>query len=137
MVSELAAKYAKTRAIRRQLPITGSAHKATVVGDRREAARRILAARDVPPEYRRAAVLDCAHHLQLPEAHVAAIGVAPSGAMVAEDIRNFQGRTTHSRWPLRQRWFTKWCEQRRELVERTHDVADDIGRDVRIARGRV
>jgi hypothetical protein len=44
----------------------------------------------MPSERRRAAALDGPHHLQLPEAHVAAIGLAPSGTVVAEDIRDLQ-----------------------------------------------
>ena len=37
-------------------------------------------------ERRRAAALDGPHHLQLVEAHVAAVGLTPSGTVVAEDI---------------------------------------------------
>ena len=61
------------------------------------AARRVLAARDMPAERRRAAALDCAHHLQLVEAHVAAVGLAPSGTVVAEDVRDLQNRPNHDR----------------------------------------
>jgi hypothetical protein len=53
MESGLAATCSKTRSARRQLPITGSAHKAAVVGDRGVGA--VLAARDVSAEGRRAA----------------------------------------------------------------------------------
>ena len=63
---------------------------ATIVGDRGEAAQRVLAARNVPAEDRRAAVLDGAHHLQLRHADVPTVGVTPSGAVVAEDIRDLQ-----------------------------------------------
>jgi hypothetical protein len=52
------------------------------------AARRILALRDMAAERRGAAALDCAHHLQLVEAHMAAVGLAPSGAVAAEDVRD-------------------------------------------------
>ena len=41
----------------RQLPINGFAHKTGVVGDLGMAARRVLAARDMPAERRRAATL--------------------------------------------------------------------------------
>jgi hypothetical protein len=44
----------------------------------------------VPAERRRAAALDGAHHLELGEAHVAAVGRTPGGTMVAEDIRTTQ-----------------------------------------------
>jgi hypothetical protein len=39
-------------------------------------------------ERRRAAALDCAHHLQLVETDVSAVGFTPSGTVVAEDIRD-------------------------------------------------
>ena len=61
------------------------------------AARRVLAARDVAAERHRAAALDCAHHLQLVEAHMAAVGFAPSGAVVAEDVRDLQNGSNHRR----------------------------------------
>jgi hypothetical protein len=38
----------------------------------------------------RAATLDCTHDLHLLEADVAAVGFAPSGTVVAEDIRDLQ-----------------------------------------------
>jgi hypothetical protein len=44
----------------------------------------------VAAESRRAAALDGAHHLQLAEADVTAVGLTPRGAVVAEDIRNLQ-----------------------------------------------
>ena len=66
---------------------------ATVVGNRGEAAPLVLTARNVPAERRRAAVLDRAHHLQLSEAHMAAVGLTPSGTMVTEQVRDLQGRT--------------------------------------------
>ena len=55
----------------------------------------VLAARDVPAERRRAAALDGAHHLELGEAHVTAVGVTPSGPVVAEDVRDLQSWTGH------------------------------------------
>jgi hypothetical protein len=61
------------------------------------AARRILAARDVPAERRRAAALDRTHDLQLIEAHMAAVGLAPSGTVVAEDIGDLQSWSSHNR----------------------------------------
>ena len=61
------------------------------------AARRVLAARDMPAERRRAAALDRAHHLQLIEAHMAAVGLAPSATMVAEDVRDLQSWSSHDR----------------------------------------
>ena len=69
---------------------------AGIVRDQRMAARRILAARDMAAERRRAAALDRTHHLQLIEAHMAAVGLAPSGAVVAEDVRDLQSWLNHS-----------------------------------------
>src|SRR5262245_26211671 len=57
---------------------------AAVVRNNRVGAALVLAARNMPAERRRAAALDCTHDLQLLEADMAAIGFAPSGAMVAE-----------------------------------------------------
>jgi hypothetical protein len=57
----------------------------------------VLAARDVPAERRRAAALDCRHHLHLVEADMAAVGVTPSWTVVAEDIRDLQSWTHHDR----------------------------------------
>ena len=86
MESESATIHRKMRAPPRQLPITGFAHKAAVVGDGRVGTGVVLAAHDVPAEGRRATALDRAHHLELAEAHVTAVGVTPSGPVVAEDI---------------------------------------------------
>jgi len=74
----------------RRLPITYFAHKTTVVGDDGVSARVVLATCNVATERRRAAALDCRHHLQLVEAHVPAVGLTPSRAMVAENVRDLQ-----------------------------------------------
>jgi len=55
----------------------------------------VLAARNIAAKRRRAAGLDRAHHLQLCVADVAAVGVAPSRAEVAEDVRDFQSGPLH------------------------------------------
>ena len=55
----------------------------------------VLAARNIAAKRRCAAGLDRAHHLQLCVAHVAAIGITPSGAEVAEDVRDFQSGPLH------------------------------------------
>ena len=77
----------------RQLPITGSAHKTTVVCDGDVCT--ILTARDMPTESRGAAALDRAHHLQLAEAQVADVGATPGGSVVAEDVRDLESGTSH------------------------------------------
>src|SRR5271155_4307793 len=87
----------------RQLPITGSAHKATVVGNDRM--RTVLAARHMAAERRCAAALDGTHDLHLVEADVPGIGASPRRSMVAEYIRDLQARTGHGLGLLaRQRW---------------------------------
>jgi hypothetical protein len=62
--------------------------------------RAVLAAGNVPAEGCRATALDGAHHLQLGKAHMAAIGLTPSGPVVAEDIRDLQSRPNHKRGPI-------------------------------------
>ena len=79
------------RSSRRQLPITGFAHKAGVVSNGRVPASGVLATRNVSTEGRRAAALDRAHHLQLQMTEMAPVGVPPSRTVVAEDIRDLQG----------------------------------------------
>jgi hypothetical protein len=66
---------------------------ATVVGDDRVGAA--LEARHMTAERRCAAVLDGRHHLHLVEADVTDVGAPPRRSVVAEDIRNLQGRTGH------------------------------------------
>ena len=62
----------------------------TAVGDDGVTAFRVVAARNKAAERRRAAALDRAHDLQLLETDMAAVGVTPSGTVVAEDIRDLQ-----------------------------------------------
>jgi hypothetical protein len=59
------------------------------------AVRALLAARDMAAERSRTAVLDRRHHLQLAEADMAGIGLAPCQAVVAEDVRDLQRWTRH------------------------------------------
>src|SRR5690242_8952970 len=77
---------------------------AGVVGDGRVRAGVVLAAGDMAAERRRAAALDCAHHLQLVEADVSAVGFTPSGTVVAEDIRDLQSWPPHRRRRLGRRF---------------------------------
>src|SRR5215475_3656162 len=74
------------------MPVT-----ARVVGDERMATRRVFAACDMAAERHCAAALDCAHHFQLVEAHMAAVGLTPSGTVIAEDIRDLQSWSNHNR----------------------------------------
>src|ERR1700756_1530719 len=70
---------------------------AGVVRDLRMAARRVLAAGDISAERRRATALDRTHHLQLVEAHMPAVGVTPSRTVIAENVRDLQSWSSHSR----------------------------------------
>src|SRR5215471_1915070 len=76
---------------------------AGVVGDLGMATRRVLAACDMPAERRRATALDRIHHLQLLEAHMAAVGLTPSRTVIAEDIRDLQSWSNHRPAALRRR----------------------------------
>ena len=70
--------------------------------------RAVLAALNVAAERRRAAALDCAHYLQLLEAHVAVVGLAPRGAVLAEDVGELQNRPNHSRRRYRAGGFSRF-----------------------------
>src|SRR5271163_598422 len=74
---------------------------AAIVGDDGVSALLVLAARNMPAEGRRAAVLDRTHDLHLIEADVAGIGTTPRRSVVAEDIRDLQRWAGHGRGPLR------------------------------------
>src|SRR5271169_7202373 len=70
---------------------------AGVVRDLGMAARRVLAARDISAERRRATPLDRTHHLQLVEAHMPAVGLTPSRTVIAENVRDLQSWSSHGR----------------------------------------
>ena len=61
------------------------------------AACYVLAARDMATKRCRAAALDGTHHLQLVEADMPAIGLAPRRAVIAENVRELQSWSSHSR----------------------------------------
>src|ERR1700741_731654 len=61
------------------------------------AARRVLAACDVPPERGRATALERIHHLQLREAHMGAVCLTPGRTVIAEDVRDLQSSLSHGR----------------------------------------
>src|SRR5580704_13462212 len=78
---------------------------AAIVGDDGVSALLVLAARHMAAEGRRAAALDRTHDLHLIEADVPGIGATPRRPMVAEYIRDLQGRTGHGRGLLgRHHW---------------------------------
>ncbi len=75
-----------------------------------------------------------------------AVGLTPSGAVVAEDIRDLQGRSNH--WPaaLRRRRlprrllgvaFRTPAARRFEAIERALDLGDHSGRHARVAGRRL
>ena len=141
MVSGLVATAARMRSTRRQLPITGFAHKAAVVGDDGVSALLVLAARHMPTEGRRAAALDRTHDLHLVEADVPGIGATPRRPMAAEYLRDLQLWAGHDRRSLGGRRFhpaflalRAWPRQQ---VERALDAGDHAGGDTGVPRRRV
>ena len=113
------------------------------------AALVVLAARDMAAERCRAAVLDRRHHLELAEADMAGVGLAPRRSMAAEDIRNLQLWTCQERRALGGQLrlgllfglvldlvldLALRGPQRREAIERAHDLADRVGGDARVER---
>jgi hypothetical protein len=93
----------------------------------------VLAARDVSAEGCRATVLDGAHHLELEQADVTAVGMTPRGPVVAEDIRDLQSWTGRVD-PLRRRLVLLLWHQWREPVQRAYDFTDDVGGHIGVAR---
>src|SRR5262245_57005602 len=136
METRSAAIHRKMPTSTRQLPITGFAHKAGVVGDLGMAALLVLATRDMAAEGRRAAVLDRRHHLQLAKAHTAGVGLSPCRSIAAEYIRDLQCRAGHLCGALSGRLLFGRA-QRGEPVEWAHDLADGVGRDAGIERGGI
>ena len=100
------------------------------------AARAVLTTRNMATEDCGTAGLDCAHHLQLPKAQVTAVGMPPRGAVIAEYIRDLQDLPVHRGWPLPRRRLRLGAD-RGQPVERAHDLADDVGCNLCIARGRI
>ena len=128
---------------RRALALRAVPVAAAVVGDRREAAAGVLAARDVPAEGRRAAALDGAHHLQLRQ------GSHGRGWRHAKRRR---GRGRYPRPPEQDEPSSAAMPAARyPAVEhhhsahravssrsmRAHHAPDHVGRHLRVARGRV
>ena len=86
-------------------------------------------------ERRGAAALDGTHHFELSKADMAAVGFAPSGTVIAENIRDLQhwpghggglgGRHALLPWPLRL------------AAERACDGGNPAGGNARVARRRI
>ena len=82
----------------------------------------ILAALDMPAQSSRAALLDRRHNLELSQAHMSGIGLAPVGTMTIKDVCDLQLRAAHAAsLGLGSRsLFDQWCEP----VEWAGDGAD-------------
>ena len=74
---------------RRALTLRAMPVAAGIVGD--AFVRAVLAALDMAAERRGPAALDRRHDLQLAEAHVAGVGLAPCRPMGAKDVGDLQG----------------------------------------------
>jgi hypothetical protein len=103
---------------------------AGVVGNGRVAA--VLAAFDMAAERRRATAFDSAHNLELVEADVTGIGYPPCRTVIAENIRDFQGRAQHSRRASAR--CLNLLELDRDVLQRAHDRIDGPGRHPRVER---
>ena len=110
---------AKAQTNRRQLPITGFAHKTGVVGAADEAA--IGAGLDMAAERRRATQLDGAHHPPLEAAQMTVMSAPIGIAVAAENIRHFQaGRHGAA-------GSSGWHDFQRQPVERAFGSLDEPG----------
>ena len=94
MERKIAAIHRKTPTPARQLPITGSAHKAGIVGD--PFVRAVLAALDVSAQRGGATGFDRRHDLQLAEAHVTGVGLAPGRPMGVKDVGDLEKGPRHA-----------------------------------------
>ena len=68
---------------------------------------------------------------------MAAVGITPSGAVVAEDIRDLQSRSGHRARLCARLVLRLLRHQRRQPVERAHHLADNVGCHLRVAGGGV
>jgi hypothetical protein len=115
----------------RQLPITGSAHKAGAVGDAPLAA--VLAGFDMPAERRGAAVLDRRHDLELLQAQMPCMGGPVGGPGSAEDVGDLD-RGAHGSAVGRD--HLSRLEQA-ELVERARHRSHRAGCDLGVEGGAI
>ena len=73
---------------------------------------------------------------------MAGVGLTPSLAMAAEDVRDLQGETSHEKWASGGQFRLGGASRRNlgqvqtEPLQRTRHVADRVDGDARIKRGR-
>ncbi len=79
------------------LALRAMAIAARVVGDLD--LRAALAAQHMPTQRRATALLDGRHDLELTQAQVRALSLAPSGPVDTEDVGDFQGEAPHAERP--------------------------------------
>ena len=91
----------------------------------------VLASRNMAAKLRRAASFDSGHRFELPKAQMPGVGLAPGGPVAAEDIRNLQRGTRHSR-----RRLSSLLSQAKP-VQRAHHLADRARGHARVERRRV
>jgi hypothetical protein len=94
--------------------------------------RAIPAARDMPAESGRAAALDGRHDLQLAEAHVTGVGVAPFRSVAAEDIRHLERRAGQKRPRVTRPASSPY--PRGEMLERARNLAQRLEGDAGVER---
>jgi len=121
----------------------------TVVGNNRVAARVVLATCNMSTERGSPTSLDGTHHLYLGKAHMAAIGLTPSGAVIAEDVGDLQIRTGRRRRRLTSGLLGLFglgasapgsildVVRHVEAIEHALDRGDQPGRDPRVACRRL
>ena len=98
----------------RAMPVT-----AGVVGDLQ--LRAGVAAQDVSPQRRAAALFDGGHHLQLPQTQMALLRLPPGRPVGAEDVRDLEGGAPH-RARLR----------RYGVLQRRDHLAQQVGGHLRV-----
>ena len=73
---------------------------------------------------------------------MAGVGLTPSRAMVAEDVRDLQSETRHEKWASGGRFGLGGVSRlglgqvQTEPLQRTRHVADRVDGDARVKRGR-
>ena len=113
------------------LTLRAMAVAARVVGDAR--VRTVLAALDMAAERRGSAMFDRRHHLQLGEADMASVGLAPVRAMGVKNVGDLQTRPRHQRAS----GVLGAPDLVLQLFQRAGDVADRVDGDAGVERRRL